>query len=77
MQVLVQVHYFYFDSKILKRGYFKVNPKKYKEDPDNSVAEVAGKWIEQMLMELPGMEIYKVLYDDVDITNLINVESAI
>jgi hypothetical protein len=77
MQVLIQVHYFYFDTKILKRGYFKVNPKKYKEDPDNSSAEVAQKWIAQMLLEFPGIELYKVLYEDVDITSLINFKTPI
>ena len=57
-------------QKTLRRGYFKVNPKKYKNAPDNAAYEVAEKWIEQLRRELPGLKIYKMLYDDVNITNL-------
>jgi hypothetical protein len=76
MQVLVEVHYFYLDTKIRKRGYFKVNSRKFREDPDKAATVVAKEWIRKIQVESPGMEIYKVYYDEVDITNLIKVGTA-
>ncbi len=72
MQVLIQVHYVINDMKALRRGYFKVNTYKFKQNPNEAAAEVAKQWIREMRKEyIYKIEIYKVLYDEVDITELV------
>lgn len=58
MQIFIELHYFYYDTKILRRGYFKVNHTKCRENREKYIVEVDQNWIAQILMGLPGMEIY-------------------
>lgn len=72
MQVLIQVHYVINDMKALRRGYFKVNAYKFKQNPNEATAEVARQWIRELSKEyIYKIEIYKVLYNEVDITELV------
>lgn len=71
MQVLILVHFFVNEIKTLRKGYFKVNPYKYKLNPDETAAEVAKQWIRELRKEYSyRIEVFKVLYDENDITDL-------
>ncbi|PAD67037.1 hypothetical protein CHH83_20950 [Bacillus sp. 7586-K] len=71
--VFIQVHYDVNGMKALRRGDFKVNPYKYKMDPDKTAAEVAEQFVRQVKRESNvKIEIVKVLYNEVDITELVN-----
>jgi hypothetical protein len=72
MMVLVQVHFLFNDIIVLKKSDLPVHPKNFKDNPDQAAAISANKWIRQLRMKFPKMEIYKVFYNTTDITKLIN-----
>lgn len=41
MQILIQIHFCVNGVRTLRKGYFKVNAYKFKQNPDEAVAEVA------------------------------------
>jgi hypothetical protein len=46
---------------VLKINDLPVHHKYFKDNPDQAAAISANKWIRQLKMEFPEMEIYKVL----------------
>lgn len=63
MMVLVKVHFLLNDIMVLNRNDLPVHPKTFKDNPEQPAAISANKWIRQLKMEFPEMEIYKVLYN--------------
>jgi len=73
MNINIALHYVNRGNRKLRRGDFKVNAYKYKEDPIKEAVRVAKEWINQLVLEEPEMIIERVVYNQVhDITNLIS-----
>src|SRR4051812_16958265 len=72
MNVLIEIIYIGWQNEILRKGNFLVNTKKFKEDPDHTVAEVALKWIHDIRVEGHISKIIRVRYNgENDITELV------
>lgn len=72
MNIYIEIHYENRGNKVLRRGDFKVNSKKYQEDPLQEAINVANKWIYELEYEMPDMIIEKVVINkEYDITNLL------
>ncbi|WP_191556623.1 hypothetical protein [Metabacillus idriensis] len=69
MQILVSIHYFVNDIKSLRNGYFKVDEKKFKSDPDQEAAKVTYEWYRKIKREfIYPVTLHRALYDEIDIT---------
>ena len=71
MKVLIEVHYIHYDTKCLQQGNFPVNSFEYEVNPDQAATESAIRFIKELRREFPGMRAYKVVYNSIDITELV------
>lgn len=69
MQILISLHYFANGVKSLQSGYFKVNAKKFSDDPDQEATRVTYEWFKQVKREhIYEVTLHKALYNEIDIT---------
>ena len=69
MQIVIDLYYFVNGMKTLQCGYFKVNLRNYKEDPDKEAARVAYEWFRQVKRDfIYEVRLHKALYYEIDIT---------
>lgn len=72
MQIVIKLHYFVNGMKNLQQGEFRVNVRKYKEDPDKEAARIAYKWFHELRREfIYELRLHKVLYNGIEITELV------
>lgn len=72
MKILIDLYTIVNDTKCLQSGYFKVNNRKFKEDPDKSAARLAYEWLQQVRKESAyAVEIWLIKYNDNDITEIV------
>jgi len=72
MNVHIALHYVNRGNKKMRRGDFKVNPIRYREDPFQEAVRVAKEWINQLVLEEPEMIIQRIVYNqEHDITELV------
>ena len=69
MEILLELIYFGFQNEILRKGYFPVNKKKFKEEADKAAADAALTWINKIRVEENLSKIIRVKYNNVDITD--------
>ncbi|MFY0762129.1 hypothetical protein AB1K32_25345 [Metabacillus dongyingensis] len=75
MQIVIDLHYFVNGMKSLQSGYFKVNERKFKINPDEEAARVALAWFKNVKREfIYEVDIYKVLYNQIDITEIVKLK---
>ena len=60
MNVLIKIHFTYRGVSALRRGYFPLK---------KSIPYTAYLWLQQLIREMPGMKVIKILHDEDDITN--------
>lgn len=68
MKVHIEVHYIHYDTKCLQQGNFEVNSFEYEINPDLAAAVSAILFIRDLQREHTGMQIRKVSYNSIDIT---------
>jgi hypothetical protein len=69
MKIVIKIIYKVYGIKSMQCGAFPLNPKKFKEDPDQEAARVAFNWLKEIKREMNVEEIVEVVYDgDQDIT---------
>ncbi|MDQ0857683.1 hypothetical protein [Bacillus sp. V2I10] len=69
MQIVIDLHYFVNGMKTLQCGYFMVNGKKFKYNPEEESARVAFEWFQKVKRDfIYDVDLYKVLYNQIDIT---------
>jgi hypothetical protein len=78
MNITISIIYKGYTSRILQRGSFPVNARRFKEDPHLEAARVTCAWIKQIRREAHIEEIIEVIYDDNnEITDLVlKIEKA-
>lgn len=73
MNVLIKIQYSGWEVNTEQKGYFQVNAKKFKENNDLAVAEIALQWIREIMSEGYISRIIKVEYNGGnDITDIVN-----
>ncbi|MCM3599022.1 hypothetical protein M4D55_25115 [Metabacillus idriensis] len=77
MQIGIDLHYFVNGMKTLQCGYFKVNVREFKINPDEEAARVALEWFKKVKRNFNyEVNLYKVLYNQIDITELVKVKEV-
>lgn len=72
MNVLIEINYIGWESRISQKGNFAVDSWKFKEDPDWTVAAAALTWINKIRRENNVSKIINVTYNNEhDITNIV------
>lgn len=72
MNITIRIIYQGFTSKLMQRGSFPVNIKRYEKFPDHEAAYVAHDWLKEIRKEAHVEEILEVIYnEDHDITDLV------
>ncbi|UAL53519.1 MULTISPECIES: hypothetical protein [Metabacillus] len=77
MQIVIDLHYFVNGMKTLQCGYFKVNVREFNINPHEEAASVALEWFKKLKRDfIYNVELYKVLYNQIDITELVKVKEV-
>jgi hypothetical protein len=77
MQIVIDLHYFVNEGKTLQSGYFKVNGREFNIDPDKEAARAALEWFKSIKREhVYDIDLYKVLYNQIEITELVKVKDV-
>lgn len=72
MVITIKIIYRGYTSKILQQAEFRVNMRRFKDDPDQEAARVAFEWLKQIQREMNVREIIEVVYNDKhDITKFV------
>lgn len=72
MQIVIDLHYFVNGVKSLQCGYFKVDVREFKNNPDKEAARVSYEWFRKMKRTfIYEVTLYKVLYNQIEITELV------
>jgi len=74
MKVLIEVHYIHYDTPSLQQGDFPVDSFEYEISPDRAAAVSAIIFIKELQRIHSGMQIRKVCYNSLDITDLVKSE---
>jgi hypothetical protein len=71
-EITIKIIYREYESRIMRRGSFSMNPKRFREDPDHEVARVAFARLHQFNREEYIKEIIEIVYnDDKDGTDIV------
>lgn len=78
MNITIRIIYQGYTSRIMRRAEFKVNMKRFNEDPDQEAARVAMDFLKMIRKEGHIEGIIEVVYnDDKNITEIVkNMENA-
>lgn len=71
VKILIQIYFLVEGSKVLKKADMNVDSFEYEINPDQAAAESAIRWITSIRREFSGMEVYKVVYNTTDITEIV------
>jgi hypothetical protein len=72
MNITIRIIYQGYAAKLMQRGDFEVNRKRYEKYPDYEAAFVAFEWLKEIRKEAHAEEIIEVIYnDDINITDLV------
>lgn len=72
MKMLIKLTYIGWQSSIESKGYFPVNSRRFNENSDMAVAEVAYKWVRDILRQEHISRLIEVTYNgEHDITELV------
>jgi gamma-glutamyl-gamma-aminobutyrate hydrolase PuuD len=72
MDITIKIIYQGYAAKLMQRGDFTVNRKRYEKYPDHEAAYIAYDWLKEIRKKGHVKEIIEVIYnDDQDITVLV------
>ncbi|MRX54863.1 hypothetical protein GJU41_12845 [Bacillus idriensis] len=72
MQIVIDLHYFVNGVKSLQSGYFKVDVREFKNNPDKEAASVAHEWFRKIKRKyIYEVTLHRALYNEIDITDLL------
>lgn len=71
MKVLIEVYYIHYNTNCLNQGNFPVNSLEYEINPNQAAAVSAIRFIRDLQREHTGMQIRKVSYNSIDITDIV------
>lgn len=72
MNISIKIIYQGYAAKLMQRGDFPVNVKRYEKYPDHEAAYIAYDWLKEIRKQGHVKEIIEVIYnDDQDITSLV------
>lgn len=72
MNIIIRIIYQGSAAKLMQRGSFPVNTKRFKENADQEAARVAFEWLKQIKREMHVNGIVEVVYDgEKNITELV------
>jgi hypothetical protein len=72
MNITIRIIYQGYAAKLMQRGSFPVNVKRYEKYPDHEAALVAYDWLKEIRKEASVTEILEIMYnDDRDIIELV------
>jgi hypothetical protein len=72
VNITIRIIYQGYASKLMQRGDFPMNAKRYEKYPDHESAYVAYNWLKKIRKEAHVNELIEVIYnDDRDITELV------
>ena len=71
MKVHIEVHYIHYDTHCLQQGSFPVDSFEYEVNPDQAATVSAIRFIRELRRQYPTMQIKKVSYNTIDITDIV------
>ncbi|MCV9884690.1 hypothetical protein [Metabacillus halosaccharovorans] len=74
MKVHIEVKYIHYDTLSLQQGSFPVDSFEYEINPDQAAADSAIRFIRELQRVHSGMQIRKVSYNSIDITEIVKNE---
>lgn len=74
MKVLIEVYYIHYDTKCLRKGDFSVDSFEFGVNPDKAACESAIRFIREIRRGSPTMNVYKVVYNAIEITDIVKSE---